>query len=176
MTKIDFSQPSRRELKLQKLLAGIDASIADGDAIKVDGTSYAKADLRSKVAGFLAPEVAARQGHLTQEHLIDAKKQNEGPADAFADSLKKALITYFGKANKEVLGTFGVTPPKPRKKLTAAETVVKSAKAAETRQARGTKGPKLKASIQGAAPASVDVTAGKIVPVPGSQKGGTATS
>jgi hypothetical protein len=176
MTKIDFSQPTRRETEFQNLLAGIDASIPNGNSLMVDGTSIAKADLRSKVAAFLAPEVSARQGHLTLQGLVAAKDANAGPADAFYDSLKKALVTYFGSGNTAVLGTFGITPPAKRKKLTTAENAVRIAKGAETRQARGTKGSKQKAAITGSTPASVNVVAGTIVPVPGNGKGGAATT
>ncbi|HZU98934.1 MAG TPA: hypothetical protein VFF73_19660 [Planctomycetota bacterium] len=175
-TKKDFTKPTRREAKLTARLNGIVNQFPSGDTLRVDGTLFTKADLQAKVQSYLGAETAARQGHVNQLALTKIKDANAKPADQFLVALGQALVSYYGSGDHKDLEGYGVTPPRKPTKATSAQNVVKAAKASETRAARGTVGPKQKASIQGATPASVNVTvAGKAVPTFKAVKGGGST-
>jgi hypothetical protein len=173
--KVDFSLPSPREKKLATLVNGIETVFPSGATIVIEGTSYNQAAFLAKAQSFLNPEVAARQGHLALQKLVAAKDANAKPADLFYDQVKQALVPFVGSTNVDTLAAYGVAPRRKTSQATSAETVMRAAKANETRQARDTLGPKEKASIKGAVPTSVTVTGdGKIVPAAPGSKGGAA--
>jgi hypothetical protein len=177
--KNDFTQPSQREKELQGLVNGIQSTFPSGKNIVVNGIDYDQPGFLAAAQGFLTPETAARQGHITLQKLVAAKDANKIPADQFYEYSKTSLIAFFGDANVEQLGAFGIKPPKKRAKVAAAENVLKAAKASETREARDTMGSKEKASIKGTTPTSVTVAeTGKVTPetAPGTGGGGPKTT
>jgi hypothetical protein len=174
--KADFSQPSRSERKFTGLVNGIQSVFPSGITIVIDGTSYTQAAFLAKAESFLNPEVAAREGHLTLQKLVAAKDANAKSAALFYDQAKQALVLLVGSANVDTLGAYGITPPKKRSKAASAETVLSTAKADATREARDTLGPKEKAAITGTPPSSVTVAAdGKVTPSVPPEKGGSAS-
>jgi len=155
--QVDYTQPSPREAVFLAFLKGIDESFPDGDVIRVDGKPYTKSQLRAKVVSFLEPETASRVGHLRLSALAAGKAKNKKPADRFATLFKTAVVNHFGSKDHETLGTFGIAGPRDRRQATAAENVVKVARAAETKKARGTKGAAQKRAIKGAPVTEVTV-------------------
>ncbi len=161
-SKKDFTVPSRRELELTALATGIASTFPSGDVIKINGTGFTKADFLAMVQGFLDPEVAARQGHVTLAKLVAIRKAGAKATAEFIAAARRALVSHFGAQNAETLAAFGVKVPASRDKATGPEMVARTAKANETRQARGTKGAQQKAAIQGAQPSVVVTTQGKL--------------
>jgi hypothetical protein len=134
-------------LKLQQMLAGLEAVIPDGTSITTTGGSLTKAaivkiltddvsEFQTVDAGVTALGVARKQirDDLPQMHQLYTE-------------LKDALSAQFGRASP-LLAQFGLSPQKARKQLTPEQRVARAEKARQTRAMRHTGGVRQKAAVQ----------------------------
>ena len=100
---------------------------------KLTGLAQPMNDVTTARAAVKAAEAAAAQAEvLAKKVLADAKRD---------------LMSYFS-SDPSKLALFGLSAPKARTPLTTAQKVQRSVKAAATREARGTKGPKARLAIK----------------------------
>ena len=109
------------------------------------------------------PDLAAEVQRyvMLYTNVVDSEQQleaallarNEGAPDALArvEVMGFAIIAALGKKSPK-RALYGLTPFTPRRKLTAAQLVVRANKSKATRVARGTKGSRQKAAIHGEVP------------------------
>jgi hypothetical protein len=139
--------PKGFRLKLQQMLAGVEAVIPDGNSITTTGGSMTKAamvkiltdevsEFETVDAGVTALGVARKQirEDLPQMHKLYTE-------------LKDALSAQFGRGSP-LLAQFGINPQKLRKPLTPEQRVARAAKARQTRLLRHTGGVRQKAAVQ----------------------------
>jgi hypothetical protein len=164
--------PKGFRLKLQQMLAGVEAAIPDGTSVTVPGGSMAKAAIVQKLTAATS-EFQTVDASLTALDVARTRLRGDLPdLHAFYDELKTSLSASFGKGNP-LLAQFGLSPQKPRKKLTPEQRVARAAKARATRQLRHTGGVRQKAAVQ--YQGQVDVSH-LLRPQPASQSTGEAPS
>lgn len=157
------------------LKGGVDTRIPATSSVPVDGQSIAQPALSSELAG----DIALFQNVMDLETQLKAarakKSAGMGAMRKRYKDVKTALIVFFGKDNP-ILASFGITPPKARRKLTSAEELVKSGRSETTRVRRHTMGSQEKQAIQGERNVTVTVGPGgqkTVTPVPAAN-GGTS--
>jgi hypothetical protein len=119
--------------------------------VSVEGTTYTGAALAAKFATYTAPFQAAEDADTAKQVADEARDAVQTEAHAFTMATVAALKAALGRTSA-TLETVGIAPDKVPAPLTAAQKVTRAQKAAATRKARGTLGPKQKAKITGAVP------------------------
>lgn len=136
---------------LQALIAGIQKHFPTGSLTvgNVVFTIVALVQLLQGQVDAMTAQTAAEKNAADALTALRALQTKNGPT---IQALKDLLIAQFGSAS-QTLADFGLTPRKARAPMTVAQKAAAKAKRDATRAARGTKGPKAKLAIKGAAPA-----------------------
>jgi hypothetical protein len=144
-----MSRPSSKLLfaEIQKVMAGVQKHLAGKTLVLANTTITAEAFVAALAAKTvqLSGIENARQAWLAQSKAFD---------DAYADEMEPQLLALrqlvqstFGMSGSELVD-FGMKP-RPTRKRTAKQVVATADKAAATRTARHTVGPRQKAAIHG---------------------------
>ncbi len=153
------------ELQYDTILAGLQALPATTQ-LTIQNTIYTPTSLGSVVNQNNAINKTVRALKLQWQQGV-ATRRGQKPADRkFIAAIRNAVIGLLGDENPDLV-KFGFKPRKQHA-ATVQEKTLAVARGKETREARGTKGPRAKAAIQGDPPAQVTVTAdgGMVVPPP----------
>ena len=138
-----------REEALQK---GLLTTFPAGAPLTLHGEDLtpdtAAAMLQRRIDTFKAVDAA----HAAWKSALLAAEAEHHASDAMVASLEAIVLAMY-TPRPEVLQEFGLSPRKPRRKATVDELRARAAKAAATRVARGTLGPKQRAKIKGVVPA-----------------------
>ena len=130
-----------------QVIVGIHAHLQNVPSLPLAGTTYTMTELATQVQGRtdLANTVAAARALwldvTAQYHALNGK------LTPVVRGLRQYVINAFGE-DSPVLADFGFAPTK-KTSLTPAQLVARGQKAAATRKARGTLGPKQKKAIKG---------------------------
>jgi hypothetical protein len=135
------------ELRLDKLVDGLQKAPATLTQITVNGVNMTVADVLKKVLEVEKPWKDARAAHAVLRALSLSREQDEEKALALLNDVKAGLVASLGRQN-QALTDYGFRPQRRRTKLTLAEKTARSAKAKLTRELRHTMGPKEKAAIK----------------------------
>jgi hypothetical protein len=134
-------------LKLQQMLAGIEAVIPEGSSLPTTGGSLAKVEMVQRLSDGMS-EYLAIDTVVTALGKARLQLRDDLPAlQSFYTEVKDALLLYFGKRSPQ-LTQFGLAPQKSRKPLTSEQNVARAVKARATRQLRHTGGVRQKAEVQ----------------------------
>jgi hypothetical protein len=149
------SNTSRDIGKLHELMKSMMTGIANlppgVTSLTVQNKTYTLDEIKAQVTAFEAVFADAEQAELDYHLAIDARQEVEPDATKFMSDLKSAVKAGLGKRSPN-LTVVGVTPDKTPTPLTAEQQVVKVDRAAATRAARRTVGPRAKAKIKGQLP------------------------
>jgi hypothetical protein len=115
-------------------------------SLMLGGTAMTPAQIDTQVQSYLATIAAADTAKAQYDAALVARKAIQVQARNFYLLLKKAVIAYFGVQAAQ-LTDFGLTPAKAKTAKSGGQLVVATAKALQTRAARGTKSKKAKAAI-----------------------------
>jgi hypothetical protein len=134
---------------MNALLAALAPGTLNGvTEILVAGTPYKVADLRAKLASIQAVFQAVVDGETALAMAVEALNE-QGPAGVlFVRQTRAAVKGGIGKQSV-ALEAYGMKPDKTPEPLTVEATATKVARAAATREARHTVGPKAKSRIKG---------------------------
>ena len=134
-------------LKLQQMLAGVQAQIPNGSLITTTGGSLTKAAMVKLLTDHLSEFQAADAG-VTALGVARVQIRDDLP-QMHKDyiELKDALCAQFGRGSP-LLAQFGVRPRQKPKPLTPEQRVVSAEKARQTRLLRHTGGVRQKAAVQ----------------------------
>jgi hypothetical protein len=135
---------------VQALITGTQKHLPSG-SLTIGNTTFSSpslVQLLQSLADAMTKQDAAKtaaKDSLTE--LADAKNR----IDPVIQGYKELLVATYGNAS-QTLADFGLAPRKARAPLTVEQKAAAKAKAAATRIARATKGPKAKLAIKGTAP------------------------
>ena len=115
------------------------------------GQNLTQAQFEAMCATMLAPFQAVVDGYAAWQSAKKTRNAAIPGAQQFVEDAYAVLPQAVG-TNSADLAKYGQKPKKARRQLTAEENVVKSQKAAATREARGTMSKKAKSKIHGATP------------------------
>jgi hypothetical protein len=139
--------PKGFRLKLQQMLAGVEAVIPDGNFITTTGGSLTKAAivkmLTDEVSEFETVDAGVTALGVARVQIREDLPQMH----KLYTELKDALSAQFGRGSP-LLAQFGLKPQQLRKQLTPEQRVVAAAKARQTRLMRHTGGVRQKATVQ----------------------------
>jgi hypothetical protein len=140
-----------------KLATGVQNYFVPGNvSVIVAGVTLTSAQMGAAIQSRVAAMNASKTARAASQKAVNDTKATLESTQSIVDAVRQiALIMYANQP--EVLVAFGVAPRKVPLPLTAAEKVERAAKAAATRLARGTKGPKAKLKVTGAAPTAAPV-------------------
>jgi hypothetical protein len=139
-------KPAQLKAELTEVDAGVLKDIPATTSLTLSGNTLTQAQIDAKVKAYLAVIQAAETAKAQYQAALLARQQITLEAHAFYLQLKNGITAYFGVQAAQ-LADFGFTPAKALTPKTAAENVLKAAKAQLTRKARGTLSKKQKAAI-----------------------------
>ena len=152
------STPGALEVKVQNALNGVQQALPTGSKLALNGASMTQAQLATQLSEHLPVFEAVPTAKQPYTQAITARKAMEPAARTFLVQLRAALIAQFGRTSPLLqqfgMGTGTRATPSPQTKVLAA------AKAALTRQKRGTTSKKQKQSITVVSPPSVTLGQG----------------
>lgn len=166
--------PTVEQSRIQAAYTGTQNAIPAKSSEVVGGVSYTQPQLLAKLSGYLATYTAVQAARLQLTEALAARTAVAADAKEFLKDFKATLVAQFGRTSAQ-LTQFGFGPAKVAAPLTAAQKVLRTAKATATRTLLGTKGTKQKADLVKAA-ASPTVSVGSdgtisIVPPPPAPSG-----
>jgi hypothetical protein len=134
-------------LKLQQMLAGVQAQIPNGSSITTTGGSLAKAAIVKTLTDYLSEFQAVDAGVTALDVARVQVREDLPQMHKDYNELKDALSAQFGRGSP-LLAQFGVRPRQKPKPLTPEQRVARAAKAHQTRLMRHTGGVRQKAAVQ----------------------------
>jgi hypothetical protein len=141
-----------------KLAAGAQKHLSTFTQVVIGSSTFTPAQVVTELQDFAALRTSVDTAKAAVKAALQ-DEQSKGPAlRAFIIAFIAFVRAAYGNS-PDVLADFGLNPKKVRKPLTAEEQAAAVAKRNATREARGTKGKKAKASIHG------NVTGVTITPV-----------
>jgi hypothetical protein len=140
---------STEEAADTKLAAGVQTYFAPANVtITVAGAVVTPAEMAAAIQSRLKATATAVTSHTAMKQAVAARETTMASTQSLVDAIKQvALIMYANQP--DVLTVFGIAPRKVPAPLTAAQLAERAVKAAATRKARGTMGPKQKAKVTG---------------------------
>jgi hypothetical protein len=138
--------PSKLEQEMSDMDAGVLKDIPAKSPLTINGAAMTQAQIDAQLKSYIATFVAADTAKTAYQAAVLARTKVQVEARDFYLQLKKAIIAYFGSQAPQ-LADFGLTPAKAKAAKTSAEKAVIAAKAALTREARGTTSKKQKLKI-----------------------------
>ncbi len=146
-------------------------NIPDGSSVVVAGQFVSKQSIQAALQAILALYGNVDAGVLALKNQRVALQAALPGARQFIDNLKAGLVATLGKGNP-VLDAFGLGAKK-RRRLTVEEKTASKAKAAKTRELRGTGGKRQKAALKFTGKADVQASLSE-APAPGGNTSATA--
>jgi hypothetical protein len=150
---MDNQNMTTRLKQLQKIQEGLGKHLANVGPLTLDGVTVTIADLAALIQADLDAMDASAKARAASRVSVQAERDAHAKALRFLRALKAYVIATFGKtpAASSTLEDFGYKPHKgfartPEQKAEA------KAKAAATRKARHTMGPKQKKLVTGDTP------------------------
>jgi hypothetical protein len=138
---------SGTRLKLQQMLAGVQAAIPDGSSLIVPGGSLSKAEIVKRLTDGSSEYEAVDAGVAALGQVRFTLGADIPGLKGFLAELKNALKAQFG-SRSPMLAQFGLSPQKVRKQLTPEQRVARAEKARQTRLLRHTGGVQQKAAVK----------------------------
>jgi len=132
---------------LQQMLQGWQTVVPSGSTVTSSDGPLTQGSVLEKLQGILGV-------YTTLDAQATALKQTQAQGKAqlpearrFFDVLTASVVSLLGKGSPQ-LAQFGLQPRKSRKPLTSSELAIRAAKSLATRDLRGTRGKKAKASLK----------------------------
>jgi hypothetical protein len=149
------SKTNRMQMQIadQKLVGGLTQHASTVSSLLIAGTSYTTADIIGVLQARVATGNAVTSTRATWQAAVQADRDRQAQTQAFVSGLRQVLQVAFA-GQIEALTDFGLVPPKPQPHRTPEQKALQAKKAAATRAARHTMGPKQKAAIKGKLPTS----------------------
>ncbi|HZU96621.1 MAG TPA: hypothetical protein VFF73_08025 [Planctomycetota bacterium] len=141
------SGPNVTERKLRNIQSGIGAVLTAGKTLPLHGANLDATALGQVVANALAPYESVTNDRQDLRVSVANRRSRETSTKELIKEIQAACLTTFGEASSEYQ-SFGFMPRK-KAALTSEQQALKHERALATRQARGTKGKRQKASIHG---------------------------
>ena len=153
MNRMNITKVSR-QAKLQKILSGISSQFSGVSSITLGGKQVLVSDLVKRIQTELDVITAVAKAKAAYGAEVQTERTTRASLSPTLRQLRSYVVGSFGDTQDSVqaLEAFGYFPRKAVK-LPAVEQVHAQEKAAATRKARGTLGPKAKAEIEGVVPA-----------------------
>lgn len=130
------------------LAAGAQKHIAAGTSLSVGGSLLTLAQIETTLNGFASLRTAVDAARAALQAKLATETAQTAAMNAFLSAFVKIVRGMFG-SQPDVLADFGLQPTKAKTPLTVEQKAAAAAKREATREARGTKGSKQKASIKG---------------------------
>jgi hypothetical protein len=159
-SNVNSSSPGKFETSVLKAIAGVTQVIPATSNLVINGSSVTQKQLLAQLQNIANEYQAVRDAKSAYTASLQSEKGSVTADKEYMLQFHAAIVAYFGRQSPQ-LAQFGFTPAKP-KKLTGAAIVSKTAKAAATRELRGTLGPKEKQAVKATSTPSVTVSNGKI--------------
>ena len=148
-------QTGKQLTALNALITGFTKGLPGGaSTFLLRNTAYSQADLLTLLTGMQAPLAAVPAAALAHQEALKARTKIQPDAVSLVEDVTSALKGALGSTNAAGLAVYGVSVRKTPTPLTTEQKVARAAKAAATRKARGTLGPKQKSLIHGTVPAA----------------------
>ncbi|HLK37421.1 MAG TPA: hypothetical protein VKU41_11765 [Polyangiaceae bacterium] len=132
---------------VQALIAGTNKHLPE-QSFTFGGVTYTAASLIQVFQGLVNAMNARDVAEAGAKDALAAEKATQKQAAPTVLALKRFVLLTFA-SNSQVLGDFGLTPPKARTPLSTAQRAARAAKAKATRAARGTTSKKQKLAVKG---------------------------
>ncbi|HZU98052.1 MAG TPA: hypothetical protein VFF73_15215 [Planctomycetota bacterium] len=162
--KVNQSSVSKGiELQFDMILAGLQA-LPPTTQLSVQNNTYTPATLSTLVNQENAINKTVRTLRLQLQQAVATRRGQKLADRKLVTAIRSAVIGLLGDDSSDLV-KFGFKPRKPHT-ATVEEKALAVARGKETREARGTKGPRAKEAIQGDKPASVTVMASGGIVVP----------
>ena len=142
---------------LQALIAGLQKHFS-GESLTLGNASVSVASLVQVLTDLVTAMLAANAAQKSAKDALANVVSKAAAAAPVIKGLRKLLGTMFA-GSAQALADFGIEPPKARQPMSSDVLAARNAKAAATRKARGTQGPKQKRALKG------NVTGVEITPV-----------
>lgn len=152
-------------LVLKMFLAAIKAVLPPQVKLTVAGTEYDRATLLQMHSDWVARFQRVEDLRSEEVKAMHERTKAEREGRKFIKDLTSALVGYYGAGAPELL-RFGIKRTATKKQMTPETRLVAKAKAALTRKARGTMGPKQRAAITAEPQPVVTVTLPSKHPAP----------
>ncbi len=131
---------------VQALIAGTLKHFPNG-SFMLGNTTYTTAALVQLLQGLAAAMTATNVAQAGAKDTLAAEQGTETTVGPVMQAYERFLRAAF--TNAQALADFGLTPPKARTPMTAAQLAARAAKAVATREARGTTSKKQKLTVKG---------------------------
>ncbi len=132
MSKNKNGNPARLEARIVAHLDGVANKLQSGDPLQVLGVTYNSQQLAAQLGSLRVPFTTANGAHEALKAAVEARDAAEPATVAFLDALDLAVGAKFGPMSQSV-ESFGVAPPKARRKLTPDQKRARAEKARLTR-------------------------------------------
>ena len=147
MSKKTTSNPGSQQKQYADLIKGLTAGAPAGvTELGVGGTTFTIPNLIAKLTGYGALYDAVSKAEAALTTAVQAREAAMPQAAVFLQQARSSVRSTLGATSTDNEG-YGITPKKVPAPLTVEQLQAKKEKAAATRKARGTMGPKQKASI-----------------------------
>ncbi len=148
---------NRRAAEVSQLIAGAAKHLSPTDPVRIGGLTLTFAEAIAKMQAYVDNRAATVAAQAAVKDALAVEDAAWPGLAAFVQAFEAMLRASFGP-QAAVLVDFGLTPPKPRRTLTAEEQAVATAKRLATRKARGITGPKQKSRVKGHVTATLVVS------------------
>ena len=132
---------------VQALIAGTQKHLSGG-SFTLGGVTYTAASIIPVLQGLGDAITAVNVAQSSARDAVAAKQGIEVKVDPIMGDYQRFIRVTFSNAT-QTLADFGLTPPKARTPMTAAQLAARAAKAEATRLARGTTSKKKKLAVKG---------------------------
>jgi hypothetical protein len=154
----DHKSKSSKLASAKQLSTGTKKHFPNGNQqVQFAGQTHTITEVTNAIDAFVALREDTEGAQATAKAKLQAEKAQAPSLLAIVVAWVLYLKATFGTA-PDVLGDFGIQPPKARRPRTAEEKAIAPAKARATREARGTKGKKAKKNVKGNVLATLVVT------------------
>ncbi len=161
MTLVDKKRATQQAAD-QSMIDGLTKNAASIGSLLIGGRTYTVAEAIALVQAALTASKTVVVNHTVLEDSLQAETTVRTENKPFFDGLTQTVQTMFA-GQVSTLGDFGLKGRKPRV-VAPATRVAAAQKAAATRKARGTKGPKARLIVP-TAPAVVTTASPPVAPV-----------
>jgi len=149
---------NNKVVEVTKLLTGTKKRYPNGSQkLTFGGADHTVDEVNTNLQKFVDNRTAVDAANANAKAKVDAERAERGSLLAFVGEYVKFLLFTYGHA-ADVLGDFGIAPPKARTPMTAEAKAVAAAKRQATREARGIVPKKVKQGITGKVTAKLVVT------------------
>jgi hypothetical protein len=132
MAKHKNDHPAEVEARIVAHLDGAASKLSSGETLRVLGATYDAQHLTAELSSRRVPYTTTNGAHEALSEAVKARDAAQPGTIAFLDALDLAVGANFGPTSQSV-ESFGVTPRKARRKLTADEKRAQAEKARLTR-------------------------------------------